>query len=87
MRTRLRSEGFRLPWVFLSTMTTGARLQQPRQETVSTVNSRSAVVSPAPTFSWSLRALLSAFAFATWQAVPWQTLTTWRPTGWSRNCA
>ena len=44
----------------LFTMITGARLQQPRQETVSSVNARSGVVSPSPTCRWSWSALVIA---------------------------
>ena len=42
-------------------MITGARLQQPRQATVSRVNSRSGVVSPSPIRSWSSSVLEIAF--------------------------
>ncbi len=44
--TFLTSFSVRLPWVLWLIMITGARLQHPRQETVSIVNNRSGVVSP-----------------------------------------
>ena len=68
-------------------MMTGARLQQPRQDTVSSVNSRSGVVSPSLMPRCDSMASLMPLAPATWQAVPWQTRQMCLPTGWKRNWA
>src|ERR1039458_9590586 len=78
--------GVRRPEVCPSTVSTGARLQQPRQATSSTVNRRSASVS-APSGILRCRRNSSVIwrAPATWQAVPWQTRTTCLPTGERRN--
>ncbi len=71
-----------------STISTGARLQQPRHATSSSVNRRAGSVS-APSGMPQVAAQLSVIwrAPATWQAVPWQTRTTCSPTGDRRNCA
>jgi len=66
---------------------TGACEQAPMQATEPRVNSPSAVVLPAAMPSSSSRASVMRSAPATWQAVPWQTSMSRRPTGERRNCA
>src|ERR1039458_866438 len=78
--------GVSRPEVCPSTVSTGARLQQPRQATSSTVNRRSASVSaPSGILRWRRNSSVIWRAPATWQAVPWQTRTTCLPTGERRN--
>jgi len=72
--------------VVLSTMMTGARLQQPRHATSITVNWLSVVVS-SPGFrpSSSRTASSTMPAPDTWQAVPLQTRMMCLPCGLRRN--
>ena len=67
------------------TRTTGASAQAPTQLTACNVNSLSLVVPSSSTPSTSEKAAVMSGAPATWQAVPWQTVIKYLPTGLSRN--
>ena len=87
MRIFAIPEGLRLPYVRSPIITAGANEQQPRQETVSSVNSLSGVVSPVSIARNFCAAAVMSPAPLTCQAVPWQTRIRCLPTGFRRNCA
>ena len=64
------ADGLRLPNVAWLIIIAGASEQQPRHDTVSMLNSRSAVVSPFGTPRCFSTAWLSSTAPLTWHAVP-----------------